>query len=218
MQNEIVSRGAWLEARRKLLVREKAHTREREQLAKLRQQLPWVRLEKQYRFTGPDGNLSLGDLFLDRSQLVVYHLMFGPGWDIPCLGCTAWAHAFNGTTYQFEQADAQLIAVSRAPYEEISIQRERKGWSFTWVSSFESEFNFDFYASSEDISPESTRTIGGEGGEVVEFDRGENHGVSVFARNAEGEVFHTYSAYNRGIEDLNGALGYFDLIPRGRAW
>ena len=134
------------------------------------------------------------------------------------MGCTAWANAFNGTTDQFVHADAALIAVSRAPYEMLAAQSERRGWDFTWVSSANSDFNVDFYASSEDKSDLSSKTIGGETGERVEFDRGENHGVSVFAKNDNGEVFHTYSTYNRGIEAMNGALGYLDLLPKGRAW
>ena len=218
MENDIVSREAWLQARAELLVEEKTHTRERERIAKLRQQMPWVKLEKRYTFRGADGEVSLADLFLDRSQLVVYHLMFGPDWETPCVGCTSWANAFNGTTYLFERADARLIAVSRAPYEQLVDHRERNGWRFTWVSSFGSDFNVDFYASSEDLSGESSRTIGEEGGEQVWFDRGENHGVSVFAKNAEGDIFHTYSTYNRGIEAMNGAFGYFDLLPNGRVW
>lgn len=218
MQNEIVSRESWLQSRAALLAEEKAHTRGRERLAKSRQEFPWVKLDKHYTFVGPEGEVSLAELFLDRSQLIVYHLMFGPDWETPCVGCTSWANAFNGTTYLFKRADARLIAVSRAPYEKLATQSEQNGWSFNWVSSFGSDFNYDFYASSEDLSSESVKTIGGEGGEPVWFDRGENHGVSVFARNDSGEVFHTYSTYNRGIEAMNGAFGYFDLLPKGRAW
>ncbi|MCZ6855069.1 MAG: DUF899 family protein [Gammaproteobacteria bacterium] len=218
MQNEIVSREAWLAARRQLLVKEKAHTREREQLAKLRQELPWIKIDKDYVFTGPTGEISLPELFLDRSQLAIYHFMFGPDWETPCTGCTSWANAFNGTTYLFKQADARLVAVSRAPYEKLAAQQEKFGWNFTWVSSFDSDFNFDFFASSVDLSEGSTRTVDDEGGESVSFDRGENQGVSIFFKNTDEQIFHTYSTYNRGIEDLNGAFGYFDLLPKGRAW
>ncbi len=218
MQNEIVSREAWLAARRQLLVKEKAHTREREQLAKLRQELPWIKMDKDYVFTGASGEISLRELFLDRSQLAVYHFMFGPDWETPCTGCTSWANAFNGTTYLFKQADARLVAVSRAPYEKLAAQQEKFGWNFTWVSSFDSDFNFVFFVSSEDMSSESTKTVDGEGGESVSFDRGENQGVSIFFKNTDEQIFHTYSTYNRGIEDLNGAFGYFDLLPKGRAW
>ena len=218
MQNDVVDREQWLKARAELLSREKEHTQARQALAKARQNLPWVRLDKEYRFEGSEGDLNLSDLFKERSQLVVYHLMFGPGWEVPCPGCTSWANAFNCTTYQFRAADARLIAVSRAPHEEITKQRDELGWSFTWVSSSPGDFGIDFYGSSEDRSDSSSKHIGGKDGERVEFDRGENHGVSVFYRNQAGEIFHTYSCYNRGIEDLNGAFGYFDLLPKGRAW
>ena len=112
---------------------------------------------------------------------------------------------------------AEVIAVSRAPFAEIEAQREKLGWTFTWVSAHESDFNYDYYASSTDLSAESSLAIGGEDGETVWFDRGENHGVSVFVREKDS-IFHAYSTYNRGIEDLNGAFGYFDLLPKGRPW
>lgn len=235
MQNEIVSRQAWLQARAALLRKEKAHTRARAELAAERRKLPWVKVDKDYRFAGPEGELTFAELFLDRSQLAVYHLMFGAGWDAPCPGCTQWANALNGTTGAFKRADARLIAISRAPYAEIAEQRERLGWKFAWLSSHGGDFNIDYYASPAVEGAESA-VIGGEQegqggqeareaqevqevqGETVGFDRGENHGVSVFYKNDEGEIFHTYSAYNRGIEALNGAFGYFDLLPKGRAW
>lgn len=218
MQHEVVDRETWLKARAELLGKEKEHTRARDRLAEARRQLPWVRIEKDYVLTGAEGEVAFSELFLNRSQLAVYHLMFGPGWSAPCSGCAQWANALNGTTPAFAEADARLIAVSRAPYSEIEEQRNKLGWTFTWVSSASSDFNIDFYASSDDSSETSSISIGGEGGETVHFDRGENHGVSVFYRSDSGEIFHTYSTYNRGIEELNGAFGYFDLLPKGRAW
>lgn len=218
MQNEVVSREAWLKARAELLAKEKEHTRARTSLAEARRKLPWVRLEKDYVLTGAEGEIAFSDLFLGRSQLAIYHLMFGSGWDAPCIGCAQWANALNGTTGTFKKADARLIAVSRAPYEEIEEQREKLGWTFTWVSSFSSDFNVDFLASSDDLSEGTSAYVDGEGGEQVHFDRGENHGASVFYRNETGEIFHTYSVYNRGIEELNGAFGYYDALPKGRPW
>lgn len=141
--------------------------------------------------------------------------MFGPGWDSVCIGCTQWANALNSTTGAFKKADARLIAVSRAPFDEIEAQRRKLDWNFTWLSSYGSDFNIDFFASSDDLSNGASADIGAE---TVQFDRGENHGVNVFYRNGGGEIFHTYSAFNRGIEALNGAFGYFDLLPKGRAW
>ena len=220
MTNQIVDRNAWLQARAELLEKEKSFTRARAELAETRRQLPWVKVDKDYRFQTPDGEKRLQDLFLDRSQLAIYHLMFGPGWSAPCIGCTQWANALDRTTGAFKQADARLIAVSRAPLEEIEAQKEKLGWTFTWASSFGSDFNYDYFASAADTEGTSYAYTGGEGvttGEKVGFDRGENHGVSVFCREGD-QVYHTYSAYNRGIEELNGAFGYFDLLPKGRAW
>lgn len=218
MTHPVADRTTWLEARAALLEKEKAFTRARAELAAERRSLPWVKVEKDYRFQTEQGEQSLADLFLDRSQLAIYHLMFGPGWSAPCPGCTQWANALNGTTGAFKQADARLIAVSRAPLDEMLPHKERLHWRFPWVSSFGSEFNYDFHASAVDTSGPSEARIGGGEGELVGFDRGENHGVSVFCRDEAGTLYHTYSAYNRGIEELNGAFGYFDLLPKGRAW
>lgn len=215
MTQPIVSREEWLAKREALLKLEKAHTQERERIAKLRQALPWVKVEKDYRFQNAQGELSLVDLFADRSQLVIYHLMFGTGWDAPCIGCSQWADALSGTTHQFKHADARVICVSRAPVAQLQPVQAERHWRFTWVSSLGSDFNLDYYASSDDLS-EGYKTKAGS--QTVGFDRGENHGVSVFAKNDANEVFHTYSNYNRGIEELNGSMGYLDLLPKGRAW
>ena len=216
MEHEVVSRDAWLVARRVLLDEEKALTHARERVAEKRRSLPWVKIDKAYTFTGRDGIATLEDLFKAKSQLVIYHLMFGADWEKPCPGCTAWANAFNGTTQYLAAADARLIAMSHAPYEKLAPVAAEYGWTFAWYSAADGDFNYDFYASSHDTSRDSTRRIGDDQGESVHFDRGENHGVSVFFKNDEGEVFHTYSTYNRGIEEMNGALGYFDVLPKGR--
>jgi predicted dithiol-disulfide oxidoreductase (DUF899 family) len=214
MKNSIVSREEWLATRAELLLKEKAHTVARDQLSEARRNMPWVQLEKNYELMTTDGYCSLEDLFLGRSQLIVYHFMLGQDWDEPCVGCSQWADAFSGTTERFEKADARLIAVSRASIEKIAAVQERRSWRFTWASSMESDFNVDFYASSDDLENE-TRQVGAE---EVEFDRGENHGISVFFKDESGAVFHTYSCYNRGVEPMNGSFGYYDLLPRGRAW
>ena len=217
--NRDVNRAQWLSARAELLVAEKAHTQARAKLAEQRRALPRVRLERDYVLAGPESEVPFAELFLGHTQLIVYHLMFGPDWKKPCIGCASWADAFNGTDEQFAKADARLIAVSRAPQSMLLDVARERSWSFPWYSALDSEFNYDFYASSHDLSPRSTSTIGaGPAAEVVEFDRGENHGVSIFQKDPDGTVFHTYSAYNRGIEALNGALGYLDLLPNGRTW
>lgn len=228
MTAETVAREDWSTARARLLVQEKAHTLARAELAEQRRSLPRVRLDKNYTLNGPDGETGFGALFENASQLIVYHLMFGPEWEQPCIGCAAWADALNGTTEQFAKADARLIAVSRAPVEKLVSTAANRHWQVPWYSALGSDFNYDYYASSHDESPRSSLRIGcpdpetagtaGDPRERVEFDRGENHGISVFNKDPDGQIYHTYSSYNRGIEAANGAMGYFDLLPKGRAW
>jgi predicted dithiol-disulfide oxidoreductase (DUF899 family) len=212
--NKILSREQWQKERRKLLAEEKAHTRAGDRLAHARRELPWVRVEEDYHFTGSTGSLSLVDLFGIESQLIIYHLMFGVSWEEPCPGCSAWADAFNGTTDSFSNADAKLIAVSRAPIERLTETANKRGWTFTWVSSGGSDFNLHYGVSTNEEGQEK-KDIGTE---EIEFDRGENHGISVFVKEADGSIFHTYSCYNRGIEAMNGAFAYYDLLPYGRKW
>ncbi|MCR9277568.1 MAG: DUF899 domain-containing protein [Pseudomonadaceae bacterium] len=215
MRNDVVSREVWLQARAELLVREKEHTRARSELAEARRQLPWVAVDKQYSLVGENGETTLAGLFEEQSQLAVYHIMFGEGWEAVCSGCMQWANAMNSTTEDVKRADARLIAVSRAPYPQIAAERERRGWTFPWYSAHGSDFNIDFHASSDDLGHAARDSFGAE---TVEFERGENHGVNIFYRDDDGDVFHTYSAFNRGIEAFNGAFGYFDALPKGRAW
>jgi predicted dithiol-disulfide oxidoreductase (DUF899 family) len=212
--SNIVSREEWQAARDELLVLEKAHTRERERIAQLRRDLPRVLLEKDYLLISEEGAIPLQAVFRDHAQLAVYHLMFGEEWDTPCIGCTQWADALNNTTHYFKGAGASLVAVSSASIEKIMAEKEKRGWTFTWLSSSNSDFNVDFHGASND-SNESSRSVGSE---EVFFDRGENHGVSIFSKNDDEQVLHTYSSYNRGIEELNGAFGYYDLLPNGRKW
>ncbi len=218
MRNEIVDRQQWNKVRAELLRKEKAHTQARQALSEQRRALPWVLVDKDYLFRDAQGDYSFVDLFKGRSQLVIYHLMFGAGWDAPCIGCTQWANALNGTTGTFSRANARLIAVSRAPVDEIETQQQALNWNFGWYSVADSDFNLDFCFSSDDLSAGHSVVTDPESGQRVEFDRGENHGVSVFYRSDDDEIFHTYSAYNRGIEALNGAFGYYDILPEGRAW
>jgi predicted dithiol-disulfide oxidoreductase (DUF899 family) len=138
--------------------------------------------------------------------------MFGEGWEKMCIGCERWADSICSTTHQFKQADARLIAVSRKSYPGLASERKRRNWDFDWYSAGETDFNVDFYASTEDPSQESRAY----GTEMLFYDRGENHGINVFARDDAGDVFHTFSCFNRGIEDTNGAMGYLDLLPKGR--
>ena len=212
--NKVVSREEWLDARRTLLEREKAFTRERDRLSEERRKLPWVRVEKEYAFDSVDGQVLLRDLFANASQLIVYHFMYGPDWEEGCPSCSFWADNFNGIDIHLKHRDISLVAVSRAPLETIQAYRERMGWDFSWVSSEPSDFNFDYGVSftaeaMENGDMEYNYAVG-------KFPSDELPGVSVFHRNDQGEVFHSYSAYARGLDILNGAYNYMDLTPRGR--
>jgi predicted dithiol-disulfide oxidoreductase (DUF899 family) len=212
--NAIVSREEWLSARKRHLSKEKEFTRLRDELSRERRELPWVRVEKSYVFDAPGGEQSLSDLFEGRTQLVVYHFMFGPAWEQACKSCSFWADNFNGVVVHLNHRDVSLVAVSKAPLEKVQAFRERMGWTFKWVSSFGSEFNNDFQVS---FAPEELSK-----GEVYynyamqRFPSEEAPGISVFHKNARGEVFHTYSCYSRGLDMLNVAYHYLDLVPKGR--
>ena len=213
-QRKIVSREEWLAARQDLLAKEKEFTGLRDQLTRSRQELPWVKVEKDYRFAGPSGKQTLSDLFEGRSQLIIYHFMYGPDWEEGCPSCSFWADNFNGTDVHLSQRDITLIAVSRAPLDSLEAYKKRMGWSFKWVSSLGSDFNYDYQVSfsADDLEK-------GEG--VYNYRRGgfsgeEAPGISVFYKNERGEVFHTYSCYARGLDMLNGAYHYMDLVPKGR--
>ncbi len=210
----IVSREEWLAARTALLKKEKEFTRLREELSRERRALPWVRVDKTYGFDGPRGRLSLADLFADRSQLIVYHFMFSPDWDEGCKHCSFWADNFNGIDIHLRHRDVSFVAVSRTPLAKIEAFKTRMGWSFPWVSSFGSDFNYDYQASfpPEDLSrgavfynyrPEKLNVT-------------EREGISAFYKDERGTVFHTYSTYARGIDPVNGAYQFLDLAPKGR--
>jgi predicted dithiol-disulfide oxidoreductase (DUF899 family) len=200
-------------ARLDLLAREKELNRLRDELAAQRRQLPWVRLDKDYEFDGPDGRLSMLDLFGDRSQLIVYHFMLGPGWVEGCPSCSFWADSFDGTPVHLANRDAALVAVSRAPLAEIEAYRQRMGWSFRWVSSAPSDFNFDFGVSS---TPEHQAAGSEYNFRHVDEPMEESPGLSIFARDEAGQVYHTYSAYSRGLDPINSSYQLLDLTPKGR--
>lgn len=210
----IVSREEWLEARKLHLAKEKEFTRLRDELSRRRRQLPWVRVEKDYIFDSSRGKETLSELFEGRSQLIVYHFMFGPDWSEGCKSCSYWADNFNGIVAHLEHRDATLVAVSRAPLEKLETFRKRMGWGFKWISSFGNEFNRDYHVS---FTPEEMSKGGVYYNYAVQkFPSEEAPGISVFYRNAKGEVFHTYSCYARGLDMLNGAYHYLDLVPKGR--
>jgi predicted dithiol-disulfide oxidoreductase (DUF899 family) len=210
----IVPKAEWLEARKRLLTKEKEFTRLRDQLSQERQKLPWLRLDKQYNFETQGGRATLGDLFADRSQLVVYHFMFGPSDEAGCKSCSFWADNFDGIVLHLNQRDVTFTAISRAPLTKLRAFAERLGWSFPWASSLESDFNFDFGVS---FKPEEIAQ-----GQVSynyashKAYGSEMPGISVFAKAPDGAIFHTYSCYSRGLDMLNTAYHYLDLVPKGR--
>jgi len=213
-RHPVVSREKWLAARTRLLAKEKAFTHARERLAEERRALPWVRVEKEYVFEGPGGRETLSDLFAGRSQLVIYHFMFGPRDRQGCAHCSFWADSFDPVIVHLNQRDVTMIAVSRAPLKKLKPFKARMGWSFKWVSSHGSDFNHDFNVSFTDAEVRSGRQFYNyRMGPAFCADR---EGVSTFIRNARGEIFHTYSCFARGIDMMNTAYQYLDLVPKGR--
>lgn len=215
-ENAIVSREEWLEARRRLLQLEKEETRLRDKVRAERRALPWVRMNKDYVFQAPDGEKRLADLFDGRSQLIVYHFMLGPDWDAGCTGCSFHSDHVDGALVHLNNHDVTYVAVSRAPIEKIEAYRKRMGWKFPWVSSYGSDFNFDFHVSftPEELASGSVRY------NFTEIPREQAHdelpGLSSFHKNEKGEIFHTYSTYARGGEELIGTLMILDRAPFGR--
>ena len=216
MTNPMIgTREEWLTARKALLAKEKAMSRELDALRAERRRLPWVKIEKPYVFEGPQGQCTLGDLFKDRSQLAVYHFMLTPESGHICKGCSFIADHVDAARQHFEQADLSFAAISRAPLERIEQVKRRLGWTFPWLSSYGTEFNYDFGVSFKKEDIEAGRAAYNFGTQPIKS--GEDmHGTSVFARNESGEIFHTYSTYARGDEFSMGAFAWLDLTPKGR--
>jgi len=219
MEHRVVSHEEWVEARREHLAAEKKFTRERDALSQARRDLPWERVEKDYVFEGPRGRRSFAELFEGRGQLVVYHAMFNPAtaseqtsWtrDAACTACSYWMDNFDRIVVHLNHRDITMAAVSQAPVAPIEAYRQRMGWSFPWYSSAGSEFNFDYHVSFKPGAPhaEYNYQVGASG-------QTEAPGVSVFIRQGE-EIFHTYTTYARGLDMLNVAYHYMDLVPKGR--
>jgi predicted dithiol-disulfide oxidoreductase (DUF899 family) len=210
----IVSEEEWLVARRELLAKEKEFTRLRDELSRERRALPWVKVTKTYTFDGPRGRETLAELFDGCSQLIVYHFMYGPEWAEGCPSCSFWADNFNGIDVHLKHRDISLIAVSRVPHPILDAYKARMGWSFTWVSSYESDFNYDYHVSFTPAEMARGEAMYNFAQSRVSVD--ELPGISVFYKNDQGEIFHTYSAYARGVDMVNGAYQYMDLAPKGR--
>ena len=214
MRNQVVSREEWLKARLELLAAEKEFTHQRDALTRRRMAMPWERVEKSYQFEGPNGALSLADLFDGRSQLIVYHFMFAPDWEEGSKPCSFWADNFDGIPIHLNHRDVTFAVVSRAPFAKINAYKKRMGWSFPWVSSYGSDFNFDYHVSFTPDEIAAGKAYYNYG--VRPIDVSDEQGISVFYKNESVEVFHTYSCHGRGIDMLNGAYHYLDLVPKGR--
>jgi predicted dithiol-disulfide oxidoreductase (DUF899 family) len=243
IDHKIGTREEWLARRAPLLAREKEHSRLGDELARLRRELPWVRVEKEYSFGTVGGRRTLAELFGARSQLVVYHFMFGPGYKAGCPTCSSTADSFNGVLPHLEARDVTMICISRSPLEKLLAYRERMGWSFNWASSYPNDFNFDFGVSATEQSPHAavpllqanevaafpllsgqrfrdnlppltTQNASATGTDVAGY-FSEGHGVSVFARDGD-DVYHCYSSYARGTEFLMGYYPILDRVPKGR--
>ncbi len=212
--HKVVSHDQWLEARRSLLVKEKEFTRLREELSQARRELPWEAVSKDYVFEGPNGKRSLSVLFEGRSQLIVYHFMFGPDWDAGCPHCSFWADNFNGVIVHLNQRDVTMVAVSHAPYSKLAAYQKRMGWTFKWYSSHGADFNFDYQVSFTPAELASKKALYNFGGQAPGV--GEREGISVFYKDDAGRLFHTYSTYARGIDIANTAYNYLDMVPKGR--
>jgi len=212
--HKIVSQDEWIAARKAHLAEEKAFSKARDALAKKRRELPWVKVEKNYVFDGPNGKETLADLFGGKGQLIVYHFMLGPDWEQGCPSCSLLADHFDGAVIHLAQRDVTFLVVSRAPLPQIEKFKARMGWHFKWVSSFGSDFNHDYQVSASPEEKASGKALYNY--EMTTFPSEERPGASVFYKNDNGEIFHTYSSYGRGLDMLIGTYHMLDLAPKGR--
>ena len=221
--HKVVTHAAWVAARKKHLDKEKEFTHLRDQLSRERRELPWERVEKTYVFEGEAGKQTFADVFQGRQQLVIYHAMFNPDtagpsttWttDAPCYSCSFWMDNFNGVTIHLNHRDITMAAVSLAPYAKLAAYKQRMGWTFPWLSSAGSDFNFDYHVS---FTEEEMKAGPVEYNyRPARWSMSEAPGISVFYKDDDGQIYHTYSTYGRGLDMLNVAYHYMDLVPKGR--
>jgi predicted dithiol-disulfide oxidoreductase (DUF899 family) len=210
----VVDREEWIEARLRHMRAEKEFTRRRDELSEERRQLPWLEITEEYGFDGPDGEQTLSDLFDGRNQLIVYHFMYGPGWEEGCPSCSYWADNYDGIAVHLEHRDTTLVTISRAPLNELSAYQQRMGWNFKWLSSSGNNFNFDMAVSFTPEQVESGDPIYNFG--TQSFPGDEAPGISVFTRTDDGRIFLTYQTFSRGLDMVNGAYHMLDLTAKGR--
>ena len=212
----VVAPAEWLAARKQLLAKEKEFTRLRDEISRQRRALPWEKVEKAYSFEGASGKVSLADLFGKRSQLFIYHFMLGPDWKEGCPSCSMLADHFDGMATHLANRDVTLAVVSRAPFGQIHAFQKRMGWRFQWYSSYASDFNPDFQAS---FNPATDQSPAGEvyyNYTMQTFPAEERPGASVFYKDSDGSLYHTYSTYGRGLDILLGVYNFLDMVPKGR--
>jgi predicted dithiol-disulfide oxidoreductase (DUF899 family) len=214
LHNQVVSRDEWLAARKQLLIKEKELTRLRDQINADRHALPWVKVEKPYVFDGPNGSQTLADLFDGRSQLIIKHFMLGPDWEDGCVGCSFELDHVEGALVHLEHHDVSYAVVSRAPLPKIEAFKKRMGWRIKWVSSYGSDFNYDFHVSFQDAEVALGKAYYNY--EVRDVGIDELSGRSVFYKDSSGDIFHTYSSYGRGGEMFLGTYHFLDITPKGR--
>ena len=213
-EHKVVSHKEWIAARKAFLVKEKKFTRLRDEMSRQRRELPWEKVEKKYVFDGPKGKESLTDLFDGKSQLIIYHFMFDPTWTEGCPFCSFWADSFNSLGVHLKHRDATMLAISRAPLPKLNAFKKRMKWGFKWVSSFHTDFNYDYGVSFLPKDWKNGPIIHNYAPEKISS--GERAGISTFVQNKHGEIFHTYSCYARGLDMMNNAYNYLDLTPKGR--
>jgi predicted dithiol-disulfide oxidoreductase (DUF899 family) len=213
-EHKVVSENDWIEARKALLKKEKEFTRQRDEISRLRRELPWVKVDKDYVFEGPNGKESLSDLFAGRSQLIVYHFMLGPNWEEGCKSCSYLSDHYDGSVVHLANRDVTFLAISRAPFAQIESFKKRMGWRFKWVSSYGSDFNFDYNVSF--TKEEMAKGKVNYNYTQQEFGSEEGPGLSVFYKDKNGDIYHTYSSYGRGLDILVGAYNILDFAPKGR--
>lgn len=216
LSNPVVSREEWLKARKVLLATEKEETKLRDKIRAERQKMPWVKVDKTYTFDTPDGKKTLTDLFDGRSQLMIYHFMFGPDWEAGCTGCSFLADHIDGTLSHLNNHDVTLTCVSRAPLAKLEAYKKRMGWKFPWVSSFGSDFNFDYHVSFTREELDSGKVFYNFRETSGDDANDELPGMSAFIRDENGNVYHTYSDYARGGEEILTTLMILDRAPKGR--
>jgi len=214
MVHKVASKDQWLEARQKLLVKEKEFSRLRDELTQLCREMPWEKIEKPYVFEGPQGKESLADLFEGRSQLIIYHFMFDPEWDEGCKSCSLLADHYNPAVIHLKHRDVTMVTVSRAPFAKLETFKQRMGWNFKWVSSWGTDFNWDYHVSFTQEEVKAQRVYYNY--KVQPFPAAEGPGISIFYKDTSGAIFHTYSSFGRGLDMFITTYHLLDIVPKGR--